>query len=648
MLRPIINTYIVPTDGSRGNLSGLAAAVAFMFLIYIAGIIATYIQSRLLTRIGQNCLQAMREDLFNHMQSLPVRYYDGNTRGDLMSRFTNDIDNVGNMLSSSLISIFTAILTLAGTLALMLYTNWVLTLVTIVVVPLMLSVVKLISLKSSTYFGRQQAALGALNGYIEEAVTGQKVIKVFNHEDTVSEEFGILNEHLKNDQVWAQFYSGVMGPVMNCSSQICYTLTAVVGGLLAVLRGFDIGGLTVFLNYSRQFSRPINEIAMTTTTIFSALAGAERVQAVLEAKPEEADAVNAYVPSPMRGDVVMKDVCFGYNEDKLILKNIDLYAHPGQKIAFVGSTGAGKTTVMNLLPRFYDIQSGTITIDGVDIKQYKRSELRKNVTMVLQESHLFSGTIMENIRYGRLDATDEEVIEAAKTASADSFIRHLPNGYNTVIDADGSNLSQGQRQLLNIARAAAGAIAIKYNCQGAAIPAVTACASGSNAIGEAVRAIRHGYADAAVTGGSEAPITDCSVAGFINIKALSLAENPDEASLPFDKRRAGFVMGEGAAALILEEYEHAKKRGARILAEVTGYGSTCDAYHITAPRPDALGAARAMKEALSESGYTGDENIYVNAHGTGTPLNDSIETKAIKLSLGEKKAKDSLISSRMV
>ena len=193
---------------------------------------------------------------------------------------------------------------------------------------------------------------------------------------------------------------------------------------------------------------------MTTTTIFSALAGAERVQAVLEAKPEEADAVNAYVPSPMRGDVVMKDVCFGYNEDKLILKNIDLYAHPGQKIAFVGSTGAGKTTVMNLLPRFYDIQSGTITIDGVDIKQYKRSELRKNVTMVLQESHLFSGTIMENIRYGRLDATDEEVIEAAKTASADSFIRHLPNGYNTVIDADGSNLSQGQRQLLNIARAA--------------------------------------------------------------------------------------------------------------------------------------------------------------------------------------------------
>lgn len=454
MLRPIINTYIAPTDGSRGSINGLAMSTAFMLLTYMVGIAATYIQSRLLTRIGQNCLQSMRTDLFNHMQSLPVRYYDSNTRGDLMSRFTNDIDNVGNMLSSSLISIFTASLTLIGTVALMLYTNWILTLVTIIVVPAMLALVKLISKKSSTYFGRQQAALGALNGYIEEAVTGQKVIKVFNHEDVVQEEFGILNDHLRNDQVWAQFYSGVMGPVMNCSSQISYTLTAVVGGLLAVLSGFDIGGLTVFLNYSRQFSRPINEIAMTTTTIFSALAGAERVQAVLEAEPEEPDAVNAYIPSPMHGDVVMKDVCFGYNKDKLILKNIDLYAHPGQKIAFVGSTGAGKTTVMNLLPRFYDIDSGTITIDGVDIRDYSRSELRKNVTMVLQESHLFSGTIMENIRYGRLDATDAEVIEAAKTASADSFIRHLPNGYNTMIDSDGSNLSQGQRQLLNIARAA--------------------------------------------------------------------------------------------------------------------------------------------------------------------------------------------------
>ena len=454
MLRPIINTYIVPTDDGRGDVSGLAAALLVMLGVYLAGILATYLQSRLLTRIGQNCLKSMRADLFDHMQTLPVKYYDGNTRGDLMSRYTNDIDNVGNMLSSALISIFTAGLTLLGTLALMLYTNWILTLVTIVIVPLMLMIVKRISMRSSKYFARQQSSLGVLNGYIEESITGQKVIKVFNHEGIAEEEFGILNDKLKNDQIWAQFYSGVMGPVMNCSSQVCYSLTAVVGGLLAVLRGFDIGGLTVFLNYSRQFSRPINEIAMTTSTIFSALAGAERVLSVMEAEPETPDDPDAYVPSPMRGDVVMKNVCFGYNEDKLILKNIDLYAHPGQKIAFVGSTGAGKTTVMNLLPRFYDINSGEITIDGVDIRKYSRSELRKNVTMVLQESHLFSGTIMENIRYGRLDATDEEVIEAAKTASADSFIRHLPMGYDTFIDADGSNLSQGQRQLLNIARAA--------------------------------------------------------------------------------------------------------------------------------------------------------------------------------------------------
>lgn len=454
MLRPIINTYIVLVDGSRGDPAGLFKALLGMLGVYLAGVLATYLQSRLLTRIGQNCLRSMRTDLFKHMEKLPVKFYDTNTRGDIMSRFTNDIDNVGNMLSSSLISVFTALLTLAGTFLLMLYTNWVLTLVTVVIVPLILLLVKNISIKSSGFFASQQRALGALNGYIEEAVTGQKVIKVFNHEEIASEEFDILNERLKKNQVAAQFYGGIMGPVMNCSSQINYTLTAVLGGLLAVLRGFDIGGLTVFLNYSRHFARPINEIAMTTTAIFSALAGAERVMSVLNESPEEPDADDAYIPRPMHGDVVMENVDFGYTEGKPVLKNISLYAHPGQKIAFVGSTGAGKTTVMNLIPRFYDIQSGTITIDGVDIKKYSRSELRKNVTMVLQESHLFSGTIMENIRYGRLDATDEEVIEAAKTASADAFIRHLPEGYNTYIDADGSNLSQGQRQLLNIARAA--------------------------------------------------------------------------------------------------------------------------------------------------------------------------------------------------
>lgn len=453
MLRPIINTYIVPPDG-RSDVRGLFYALMLMLGIYLAGVAATYLQSRLLVKIGQNTLREMRTDLFDHMQTLPVKFYDTNTRGDLMSRFTNDIDNVGNMLSSSLISIFTAVITLVGTFCLMLYTNAILTLVTVVMIPLIMMAVKKISMNSAKYFSRQQAALGALNGYIEETVTGQKVIKVFNHEAMAAEEFDILNEKLNKNQIRAQFFSGIIGPVMNCSSQVTYTLTAVVGGLLAVLKGFDIGGLTVFLNYSRHFSRPINEIASTANSIFSALAGAERVMKVLEEKPEPVDPADACSAKSIRGDVVMEHVSFGYNENRLILKDINLYAHPGQKIAFVGSTGAGKTTVMNLLPRFYDIQEGSITIDGVDIKQYKRDELRNSVTMVLQESHLFSGTIMENIRYGRLDATDEEVMDAARTASADSFIRHLPNGYNTVIDADGSNLSQGQRQLLNIARAA--------------------------------------------------------------------------------------------------------------------------------------------------------------------------------------------------
>ena len=454
MLRPIINTYIAPANGARGDLAGLFRALLVMLCVYLASILAQYIQARLLMQVGQNCLQRMREDLFDHMQELPVRFYDGHTRGDLMSRFTNDIDNVGNMLSSTLVSVFTAALTLTGTLALMIYTNWILTIVTVLVVPLMLAAITRIARASSKYFALQQSSLGALNGYIEESVTGQKVIKVFNHEETARAEFGILNEKLRSNQIRAQFFGGIMGPVMNFSTQLTYTLTAVAGGLLCILRGFDIGGLTVFLNYSRQFGRPVNEIAMTTTTVFSALAGAERVFAIMDADPEEPDDEDAYLPQPMRGDVVMEHVYFGYNEDKVILKDINLYAHPGQKIAFVGSTGAGKTTVMNLLPRFYDIQQGTITIDGVEIRHYNRDALRDNIAMVLQESHLFTGTIMENIRYGRLDATDEEVIAAAKTASADQFIRHLPQGYQTVIDGDGSNLSQGQRQLLNIARAA--------------------------------------------------------------------------------------------------------------------------------------------------------------------------------------------------
>ena len=277
---------------------------------------------------------------------------------------------------------------------------------------------------------------------------------MFCHEEIAEEEFDILNKDLRNKQIKAQFLGGMMGPVMNNLSQVNYSLTACIGGLLCVLRGFDVGGLTVFLNFSRQFSRPINEISMQVSNVFSALAGAERVFAVMDEEPEPADDEDAVAFKDMRGNVVLDHVTFGYTPDKVILKDISLYAKPGQKIAFVGSTGAGKTTITNLINRFYDIQSGSITIDGVDIRHIKREELRKNIAMVLQDTHLFTGTVMENIRYGRLDATDEEVIQAAKTASAHSFIMRLPHGYDTMLESDGANLSQGQRQLLNIARAA--------------------------------------------------------------------------------------------------------------------------------------------------------------------------------------------------
>ena len=336
----------------------------------------------------------------------------------------------------------------------MIYTNIWLTLITLVFIPLFMFLAGQIAMRSSKYYVGQQAALGAINGYIEESVSGQKVIKVFNHERICEEEFDTLNADMREKQFKAQFYGGIMGPILGNTSQISYALTAGIGGVLCVLTGFDVGGLSVFVNYSRQFSMPINQISQQMSTIFSALAGAERVFALMDREPENEGSGLFQSAENMRGDVILENVSFGYNSDKLVLKNISLYAHPGQKIAFVGSTGAGKTTVTNLLNRFYDIESGKITIDGINIKDYKISDLRRNIAMVLQDTHLFTGTIMENIRYGRLDATDEEVIQAAKTASAHSFIMRLSDGYNTVIDGDGANLSQGQRQLLNIARAA--------------------------------------------------------------------------------------------------------------------------------------------------------------------------------------------------
>ena len=454
MLRPIINTYIVPLDGSRGDSAGLFRALIVMAGIYLLSVAANYTQSRIMLTIAQNALQRIREELFAKMQKLPLRFYDTNNNGDLMSRFTNDVDTIGNMLSSTLVQLFSGALSIIGTLVLMIYTNIYLTVITVVMIPLMMKAGGFVAGRSQKYFSAQQSALGALNGYIEETIQGQKVVKVFCHEDVAEEEFGYLNGDLRDKQIKAQFFGGIMGPVMGNLSQVNYALTACIGGLLCVFRNFDVGGLTVFLNFSRQFSRPINEISMQISNVFSAFAGAERVFAVMDTEPEPADDTEAVSVEPVSGEVVLDHVTFGYDADKVILNDISLYAKPGQKIAFVGSTGAGKTTITNLINRFYDIQSGTITVDGTDVRHIRRNELRRNIAMVLQDTHLFTGTVMENIRYGRLDAADEEVIQAAKTASAHSFIMRLPKGYDTMLEGDGANLSQGQRQLLNIARAA--------------------------------------------------------------------------------------------------------------------------------------------------------------------------------------------------
>ena len=445
-------TSVVGTDA--GTMTYIVTAAIMLGAIYLTAVVLIYLQERLMIETTQKIVENIRNGLFEKLEYLPVRYFDSKPTGEIMSRFTNDVDNIDMMLGDTLTSVISGIVSLIGTVIFMLTTNVALTVVIVVFIPVIMIIVGAIGKRSSKYYRGQQAALGAINGYMEETVTGAKVVKVFNHEADCVEEFDLLNDDMRDTQFKAQFWGGVTMPIMSNISQLSYAAVVGVGGLLMVAGRLTPGGLTVFAGYSRQFSMPISRIASQMATIFSALAGAERVFEVMDTEPELPDAEDADPMPDMKGDVVLDDVTFGYVPEKTVLRHINLYAHPGQKIAFVGSTGAGKTTVTNLLNRFYDVQEGSIRIDGVDIRCIKRDVLRSNIAMVLQDTHLFTGTVRENIRYGRLDATDDEVVEAAKIASAHSFIMRLENGYDTMIEGDGTNLSQGQRQLLNIARAA--------------------------------------------------------------------------------------------------------------------------------------------------------------------------------------------------
>lgn len=449
MTRPILNGII---EGK--GIDYLAGQVSIMLCIYLVAVSASFLQSRTLLHMSQKALETMRNQLFEKMEKLPLKFYDGHNNGELMSRFSNDVDALNQMLSGTLVQLVSGVITLVGTLGLMIYTNVWLTIVTLLMIPVIATIGKTVAGKSRGYYQGQQQCIGELNGFIEEMISGQKVVKVFNHQAECKEDFRELNQNYREKVFKAQFLGGLMGPVMGALGNLNYTVTAVVGGLFCVFQGFDLGGYTIFVNYSKNFSRPISEITMQMNTIFAALAGAERVFEMMDQEPESADKEGAVKDTPMVGHIEIKGMDFGYIPEKTVLKNISFQAKPSEKIAFVGSTGAGKTTITNLLNRFYEIQKGSITIDGVDICDMSRDYLRQNIALVLQDTHLFTGTIRENIRYGRLDASDEDVEVAAKAANAHNFIKKLEDGYDTLLEGDGDNLSQGQRQLLNIARAA--------------------------------------------------------------------------------------------------------------------------------------------------------------------------------------------------
>lgn len=483
MLRPIINEYIIPWIGNENpDFTGLIGQLAVMAAVYTIGILGTFMYNRLMINVSTGTLTRLRLEMFTKMQTLPISYFDGRTHGEIMSTYTNDTDVMREMISQGLPSFISSAVRIVGVFTMMIVLNPILTGIAILMLVIMMLITKAIAGRSGRFFKARQDSVGKVNGYIEEMIEGQKVVKVFCHEQAVNSRFDELNETLRKNTAAASTLASIMGPIMNNLSHVTYAIIAASGGLLGVAGIIDIGTLGAFLQYTRSFSMPVAEISQQANNVLSALAGAERIFALLDEKAEEDEGdivmVNARVNEKgeleecsertevwawkkptgelirVRGDVRFEDVTFSYDGKVDVLKNVSLYAKPGQKIAFVGSTGAGKTTITNLINRFYDIQSGRITYDGIPIRQIKKASLRGSLGMVLQDTHLFTGTVRENIRYGRLDATDEEIVSAAKLANAHYFISHLPEGYDTVLTADGANLSQGQRQLIAIARAA--------------------------------------------------------------------------------------------------------------------------------------------------------------------------------------------------
>ena len=462
-IRPLINDFIATKD-----VAGLAKMLGVIGLIYIIGAIANYFSGKIMITIGQQTIETMRKDLFDHIQTLPIRFFDTNKHGDLMSRFTNDFENIQQAFNNSMLMIVSSLLQLVLTFVMMIILSPILTGMLIVMVFIMFAIVRVVAGRSGKFFAEQQKVLGQVNGFVEEHIEGQKVVKVFNHETLVLKEFETLNAQLREAANQAQFNSNIMFPILGNISYINYALTASVGGYLVVFQGMDVGALASFLQYSRTFAQPLAQMSQQTNVLLAAMAGAERIFAILKEESEvdegtvtldQTDSKQWYWVKgderiPVVGNIQLNEVDFSYVPDVPILKKINVWAEPGLKVAFVGATGAGKTTITNLINRFYEIDNGEITFDTIPITEIKKDDLRKTISIVLQDTHLFTGSIADNIRYGNLDATDDEVVKAAKLANAHGFIKRLPHGYQTEITGDGEGLSQGQRQLLAIARAA--------------------------------------------------------------------------------------------------------------------------------------------------------------------------------------------------